>query len=309
VTPAAVYRTPRLRRTSAHPVRICAVGVLCALLSAFGVSAAESVDTDTENDSGPTIKMSYTRATFEQNPIGSFMYFVPLIALSPVERYTSADNVQEVGIVSYSRQMRSRSFQVVCDFEIRGAGFHKNSFEPAGLIERLTQDLKPNDTLKGVLDYVVIEGEGLGRIEVKGTMNGSTADVTEVNLRFNARRRQSPVTIGLYDIAPTDGEYVYENRSNEVVVRVNTLEFKKDGGTPTMDIGVASISKANGSEGFFARIRGVVANLLITPPTISEIGNETMLDLGYAVLNQDAEFTFPVARNLQKDAIVDRLEP
>jgi len=69
------------------------------------------------------------------------------------------------------------------------------------------------ETLTNMLDYIKFEGEGFGLIEVKGTMTGSTPTVTEVVLHFNARGHKSPVTVGLYDIKPKDGQYNYENRS------------------------------------------------------------------------------------------------
>jgi len=102
-----------------------------------------------------------------------------------------------------------------------------NTFDPAGMIATHTDELKKGETLRNMLDYIKFEGEGFGRIEVKGTMTDSTPTVTEVSMQFNVRGHKSPVTIGLYDVKPKDGEYKYENRSNEVVARVNRLIFEK----------------------------------------------------------------------------------
>lgn len=253
---------------------------------------------------GPTIALSYSRETFKQNPISSFMYFVPLISLTDVDRQTSADNVQEVGIVSYEKKIRARSFFVACEFEIRGKGFHKNTFDSSGMIAAHSVGLRKDETLKGMLDYVIFEGAGLGRIEVRGTIDGVYAKVNQVDLRFNVDGHESPVTIGLYDIEPVDGQYKYENRSKEAVARVNTLSFERSSGNPTMGIGVASIRKATASEGFFSRIKGAIANMVITPPRIEELGNETMLKLGHALLDKDPQFTFPLAKNLVEDKLV-----
>ena len=108
-----------------------------------------------------------------------------------------------------------------------------------------------------MLDYIKIEENGYGVIEVKGTdYRLCPMTVTEVDLTFNARGHTSPVTIGLYDIKPKDGEYKYENRSNEIVVRVNTLAFEKTEQTPRMGIKVASIAKKDESAGFFGRDQG-----------------------------------------------------
>jgi len=45
------------------------------------------------------------------------MYFVPLISPKLVDRQTSADNEQQVGIVSYRRKVTLESFNVVCETE------------------------------------------------------------------------------------------------------------------------------------------------------------------------------------------------
>ena len=64
-------------------------------------------------------------------------------------------------------------------------------------------EMKKGAPLTNVLDYIKFEGEGMGRIEVKGTIDGNTETVTQVDLRFNTRGQKSPVTIGLYSIEPT----------------------------------------------------------------------------------------------------------
>jgi hypothetical protein len=270
--------------------------------TASGASVAKG-DNAFEDSSGPTVMLSYSKETFEKNPISSFMYFVPLISPTLVDRQTSANNAEEVGITSYERKIGAKSFHVACEFEIRGKGFHKNTFDPAGIIAAHTGELEKNETLTHTLDYIKFEGEGFGRIEIRGTIDDSTETVTEVDLQFNARGRKSPVTIGLYDIKPKDGQYRYENRSNELVARVNTLAFKKSDKTPRMGVSVASITKAAGSDGLFAHIKGAIANLLIKQPKIDKLGNETMLNFGYAILKQKPEFTFPRARNIKEDRI------
>lgn len=295
-----------------------AIAVLCAAVCLFpwgipaanaqdetNVAAAADVNDSREDETGPTIKLNYTRETFEHNPISSFMYFVPLISRTPVDRQTSADNEQEVGIVSYDEKVGRSSFVVTCTFEIRGTGFHKNTFDPAAMIADHDSSVARNQPLESVLDYVNFEGEGLGEIEVRGTIDGASRTVTNVDLRFNVGGKTSPVTIGLYDLAPVDGKYEYDNRTNQIVARVNTLSFTRTDAEPTMGIKVATIRKPGGGEGFFARIKGVIANLGITPPKIEPLGNETMMRLGLALVNQDPEFTFPVAKNLEKDQVVE----
>jgi hypothetical protein len=261
--------------------------------------AVDDANTMVTNDiHGPTVLLGYSREAFKKNPISSFMYFVPLISPTRVNRETSVDNEQQVGIVSYEKNVTSNSFTVVCEFEIVGKGFHKNMFDSAGMIAVHTAELKKGQLLKNTLDYINFEGEGFGRIEVKGTMDDSVPTVTEVDVQFNARGHKSPVTIGLYDIKPENGQYKYENRSNLAVARVNTLIFKKSGTDPRMGIKVASIGKSSDVDGFWGSLKGKIANLLIKPTPVDKLGNDTMLDFGRAMLEQKPEFTFPLAKNI-----------
>jgi hypothetical protein len=266
--------------------------------AAGGKSIAEGIQ-------GPTILLGYSREGVQKNPISSFMYFVPLIAPTQVDRETSAENEQQMAIISYSRKVTSESFRVVCEFEIVGKGFHKNTFDSKGMIETHTDALEKGEVLTKKLDYIKFEGEGIGCIEVKGTMAGSAPTVTEVDLKFNARGRKSPVTIGLYDVKPKDGHYQYENRSNEVIARVNSLIFKKTQTIPRMGMKLASVSATEESAGFFSGLTAVIANLFISPTEISKLGNETMLDFGYALLEQKPAFTFPRAENIKENKIVE----
>jgi hypothetical protein len=71
-----------------------------------------------------------------------------------------------------------------------------------------------------------------------------------------------------------------------------------------MGIKVASVSKSPDFDVFWASIKGAIANLFIRPPLVDKLGNDTMLDFGYAVLKQKSEFVFPKAKNIQKDRIV-----
>ncbi len=258
-----------------------------------------------EDSNGPTMIMSYSKKKFVKNPIASFMYFIPLIAPTFVDNISSVNNDQQVGIISHEKKGTSKSFYLACEFEILGSGFHMNTFDSAGMIEAHTDELKKGESLTNMLDYIKFDGEGFGRIEVKGTMTGSTPTVTEVGMQFNARGHKSPVTIGLYDIKPKDGQYKYENRSSQIVARVNSLIFKKTEKTPRMEIKVASISDAGESEGFFSSIKGAIANLFITPPKVTKLGNTTMLEFGYALLQKKTTFTFPKAKNIRESKTLE----
>jgi hypothetical protein len=264
-------------------------------------SPSAASGSDEANDShGPTMIMNYSKKKFVKNPIASFMYFVPLIAPTLVDNISSVNNDQQLGVISYGKKATSKSFNVICEFEILGNGFHMNTFYPAGMIAAHTDNLKKGETLTNMLDYIKIDGEGFGFFEVKGKIIGSKTTVTDVKLNFTAGGHQSPVTIGLYDIKPKNGQYKYENRSNEVVARVNTLAFSRTEQTPRMGIKVASIAKKNESAGFFGMIKGVISNFFINPPKITNFGNTTMLEFGKALLQKNTTFTFPKAKNIKK---------
>jgi len=259
-----------------------------------------------QDRNGPTMIMSYSKEKFVKNPIASFAYFVPLIAPTLVDSISSVNNEQQVGIISHEILVDSKSFHVACEFEILGSGIHMNTFDSAGMLAAYMDELKKGKTMTNMLDYIKFDGEGFGMIEVKGTITGSTRIVTEVAIQFNARGHKSPVTIGLYDIKPNDGKYNYENRSNEVVARVNTLSFKKTTETaPRMGIKVASISDPAKPEGFFSSLKARIANFIIKPPKVTKLGNTTMLEFGYALLQKNATFTFPKAKNIKESKIVE----
>lgn len=254
---------------------------------------------------GPTMLMSYSPDICIDNPIGSFTYFVPLISLTLVDNISSVNNNQQVSIRSHRIKANSKSFRAACEFEILGSGFQMNTFDSVGLIAAHSDELKEGETLTNMLDYIKFEGNGYGLIEVKGRITGSARTVTEVDIRFNARGHRSPVTIGLYDIKPKNGQYVYENRSNEVVARVNALAFKKTDQAPRLGIKVASVAKGSAPTGLFAGLKGAIANLLITPPKINPRGQAVMLQFGEALAEKKPAFTFPKAENIKENKVLD----
>ena len=254
---------------------------------------------------GPTVQLSYGQGTPEKNSMQSFMYFIPLISPVSVDRAVSAENDQQAAIVSYARKITARSFSVTCQFQMSGGGSIRYTFDPAQMIAlRIAESKKPKgEPLGNVLEYINFDGEGFGEIRVKGTVNSGFARVTEVHLEFNARGRRSPVTIGLYELKAKNGQYCYENRSNPLIARVNSLTFKK-GDDPKMDITVASITKKPGANGFFGHLKAAIANMFIKPVRINPLGNETLLDFGGALLEQKTAFTFPKATNLKEMTVL-----
>ncbi|OPL17350.1 MAG: hypothetical protein AVO38_01255 [delta proteobacterium ML8_D] len=249
---------------------------------------------------GPTITMSYREENFAKNPLASFMYFIPLLSLSPVDDVSSPNNDQQIGIVSHNINLSSESFDLICEFVIRGSGFYQVTFDPAGIIATQKDKFKKGERLENMLEYIKVDGEGCGVIEVKGRITDSARIVTNVNINFNARGNESNLTIGLYDVEPKDGEYEYQNRSNEKVARVNRLSFEKTEETPRMRIKIASIAGEKQSAGFFGKIKGMLANFFIKPPKVTRLGNTTMLDFGKALLQKKSQFTFPKAKNIRQ---------
>jgi len=63
---------------------------------------------------------------------------------------------------------------------------------------------------------------------------------------------------------------------------------------------LASINKTEESDSHWGSIKGLIANLFISPTEVDKLGNETMLDFGYALLKQKPAFTFPKAKNLKE---------
>jgi hypothetical protein len=254
---------------------------------------------DSADSNGPTIRLSYSQESLHRNPTPSFMYFIVLISPVSVTRQISPENHQEAGIVSYKKETRVRSFSVACEFKMSGDGFCRFAFDRAEMTAyRLARSKKPRgEDLTKLLDYINFEGEGRGVVRVKGVIDHSVQTVTEVELEFISGGGRSPVTIGLYDLKYRDGQYRYENRTNQIVARVNSLVFRKTQ-DPRVDITVASIARTAESNGFFARLKAAVANLFLKPVRITVLGNETMLRFGGALAAQQPTFTFPKAANM-----------
>jgi hypothetical protein len=249
--------------------------------------------------SGPTVMLKADKVL--KNPTPDFMYFVPLISPTLVYSETSKGNGQKSGLIAYERKSTSKTSYVSGEFQMQGSGFHNNKFDSAGMIARNTKGLKKGKPLKNILGYIKFEGEGYGRIEVKGKIKGKKSTATEVKVHFNGRGKTSPVTVGLYSVKPVNGEYKYENRYNEIVARVNTLTFDKSTANPLMGIKVSSIYAEGGKPGFWGNLKGALANLIIKPLGIDKLGNDTMLDFGCALFEEKETFTFPKAKNLKAD--------
>jgi len=279
---------------------VVAVLLFTAVISSPGSESPADANNAAGDCNGPTIMLDFSKDGLHKNPLASFMYFVPLISPILIERETSEDNRQQVGIISYEKKIGRKSFYVSCEFKISGKGFHRNVFDPSGMIARNIPDVKEGEPLTDMLDYIKFEGEGLGRIVVKGTITASVETVTEIDMHFSATDQKSPVTIGLYSVSPQNGQYNYENRYNELVVRVSRLAFKKSENCPRMGIKVASVNRKTDCDTWWGDIKGIIANFFIKPVEVDKHGNDTMLNFGYALLKEKPTFTFPKAKNIKQ---------
>ena len=262
--------------------------------------AAQASNATVRGPTGPTLPLEEGHAGSPGSPIAEFMYFVPLISPDPVAVRESPGNMQRCRIVSTAREFKPDSFQVVSIFEIMGAGFQTNTFDPTNQISRNEQRLKEGVVLERQLDSIVVSGAGRGRIEIEGMVSNQAPVVTEVRFRFNDGA-PSPVSIGLHDIRLVDGTYRFDN---SLVARVNTLTFRRAPGRPRMEISVASVKRGDAGNGLWQGIvgglKGAVANLLLKPITVDQLGHAAMLDFGRALALAEPAFTFPQARNLKQ---------
>lgn len=276
------------------------IAVICGSLFS-GVNAGPEVST------GPTIHLTDGPSAI-LNPASNLMYFVPLVSPTLVESLCSEDNRQVAKILSLQRNFKKKDFRLVCEFDLQGSGSFTNTYEPNSMIEYWIPINKPGKTMTNMLDFIKLEGTGFGSVEVTGKTVQGRREVTTVRVHFNARGAKSPVSIGLYNLIPQDGQYDYANRSNRIIARVNNLTFRKTNPDtkPTMLVEVASIVDADEKEGFWGNVKGALANLFIPPVVVDKEGNDAMIQFGTALVNGNASFTFPKAKNLiERPAIAE----
>jgi hypothetical protein len=254
------------------------------------------------NAKGPTVDLR-SNGEYHENPVDEFMYFVPLISPVDVTIEISANNKQVGNLVSYEGRKTDKNFYASCEFRMKGDGYYTNYFDPNGMLEWNMEETKRGKTLKNILDYIKFEGEGYGRVDVKGKFTDSGKVVTNVDVHFDARSEKSPVTVGLYTLKPVDGEYDYKDRYNMMVARVRTLSFEKSDAVPEMAIKVGAVGSDEDSLGGWEQFKGFLANFLIKPIKVDKDGNQAMLDFGLALYEEYEEFTFPKATKLKAKII------
>ena len=267
------------------------------LLTASLLSIAVVADTKTY---GPTLLLDYQPAETFKNPVDAFMYFVPLNSLTGVRTEINPGTTFTAGVVNWQlKKERKEAFTLSCDFEITGQGLYKVIYDPVEMID-LVQTKHPKDkTQTNLLDWIQFNGDCKGRIEASGYGQGDHAVIQEVTVSFTRDGSKSPVLIAIYDIPSVNGKFLYANKQNNTVARVNTLTFKRSEKSPRMNVEIASLNKADRSENWISSLTAMFANLVLHPMPISEIGSETMMDFGLALYRKKTDFTFPAAETLR----------
>jgi hypothetical protein len=270
--------------------RIALAGLFLLLLPKGAVAAPD----------GPTLQLPNGQDGQSTNSMASFMYFVPLISPEPLSIVTGPGSTQAARVTAATRHVSGSSFSAECEIAFLGAGWQKSVFDLTYESHRHQQELEDGGTLLRQLKSIAVEGSGAASMEVKGTISGAEWIVSEVRLRFNAHGQPSPVTIEMCDIKYSDGDF---RQVNGLVAKVNTLTFRRQPGSPRMEVTVASIKDKGAGDSLWQNLKGAVegeaANLFLPPLPVEQLGNRAMLDFGLALISGAPTFTFPRAKNLK----------
>ena len=274
--------------------------ILFAALAAVTLLSPVDAAVSSAPPSGPVLKLDYAGRPGNDVRIADFLYFVALISPEPMTISESPTNTLGVRATAIRQESGKDRFSMSLAFDVSGQGFRHYAIDQSDLLRSQSRRLAAGKTLERQLDYIRYEGAGTGWLEVEGRIEGGVKTVTVVRLRFNDGDGGSPLTIGLKDVRSVDGALKSEN---ELVARVNILEFTRGGTPPRMGVHVGSVKRRDAGNNLFQNFKGhfigMVANMLIPPIEIQQIGNDTMLNFGQALLNRDATFTFPAAENLK----------
>jgi hypothetical protein len=249
-------------------------------------------------DKGPTVFLFDKNGKYPDNTLADFMYFVPLVSPVPVSAVISPNNTQGGHILSYESGQQGNNFYVACEFRMEGKGFYLNEFDDDAMVEWNIKSAGNKKVLKNILDYIKFKGEGYGRIEARGTTSDSVMTVENVDVYFNARDAESPVTVGLYDVDITEKTNGHYKEYNNKVARITTLTFNRSEAVPRLELKISAVGKDEESLGTWEHVKGFVGNFFIEPIEIDKLGNNTMLEFGLTLYEKEAKFTFPKAKNL-----------
>ncbi len=252
-----------------------------------------------KSESGPTVYLFAEGDSYPDNILSDFMYFVPLISPVAVTAKQSVENTQGGHLLSFKSDLKGDKFYVSCEFRMKGQGSFTNKFDDKSMIAWNTKKTSKK-VFKSILDYIKFEGEGYGRIEAGGRISDDVAIADYVNVCFNARGADSPVSVGLYDVDLTkkEGEQYYQY--NRKVARVNILSFERSKTAPLMGIKIAAVGESEEKLGKWAHFVGSIGNFFIDPIEIDRLGNDAMLSFGAGLYHKNSTFTFPIAKNLKQ---------
>ncbi len=269
----------------------------CGLILA-GISFGNSVLCE-DKAKGPTLNIEYSN-NGQGNEVDAFMYFIPLIMPTTVDVFTDPNITLNARVISRTSEETDDSFATTCIFEVKGQGVYEAIVDPNDMIAFSTKNDPNGSALRCLLRYIRVDGPMRGSLVVSGSIKNNQRQVDNVQARFDLDGK-SPVSVRLFDIKSVDKKFLYENRTNEQIARINTLSFTRGITPPTMEAEVSSIAKANHKEGFIASLKAMVANWFLPPVPITVIGNQTMMDFGTALDSTQTAFTFPYAENLRQN--------
>lgn len=260
---------------------------------------SQSVDLQT----GPELQLEYRPGTNQANPVDCFMYFVPLTSPIGISVESEPGTNFSASITSWKRTQNGNSIFVECDFEVTGQGKYAAVYDSEEMISKRLNgetDLKKVKEITKMLEWIRLSGACLGRIEAVGKIVKDEVRMEQVIISFNRGKSESPVEVSMYDIPRKKGQFLYANRKNCQVARINSLTFKRtDEDTPRMSVEIASLKKEKEKEGFFSHLTAMIANILCTSTAVAPVGNSTMMDFGTALYQKQSEFTFPKADNIK----------
>jgi hypothetical protein len=269
-------------------------GLFCTVPVVLGVCT----DCPEKAISGPTMLLEYKDGG-QGNPVGTFMYFLPLVAPTMIDVYTDPNTTLNTRILSRVSKDSGSKFTTTCAFEVRGEGLYEAFFDAKEMIAfNLEGDYSPR-TLHKLLRSIRVDGTMRGEIEVSGTIEDGHRQVEQFEIRFNLAGK-SPVTVHLYDVKSDGKTCLFENRFNEQLARIDSLKFVRGGNPPKMTPQIGAVAGEEQKEGFLAQFKAMLANWFLPPLPIAAIGNETMMNFGAALEATEPTFTFPYAEKLRQ---------
>jgi len=274
--------------------------LLLIIPAAWGYGDAMRINSAANMSTGPALHLDYGSQSSLSNPVDCFMYFVPLTSLTSLAVTTEPGTTFSADITSWETKQQGNTIRVQCDFQITGNGVYCASYCPQEMIQGQLAN-KPNaKEVTKLLEWIRLDGPCLGRIEGIGKIINDNIQMESIEVSFNRNDSRSPVEVSIYDVPLKAGEFLFENRKNCLVARVNSLKFKQEeNGTPRMSVEIASLKKQKGKEGIFSRLTAIIANAFLTSTPIAETGNEALMDFGTALYKKQPVFKFPYASNVK----------